>query len=167
MFEIGPGTGIGEKREIVFREICDGDDKVEDFAFPVLSNVNTDHVYISEALKDHIILGIQVEDEVSTCLCSVGTVTSRRWMASAKNKLWWMTPSWGDDVSDIPVETQFLLVELDSDGWYAIFLPLIHDGTFTAMLRGGSKGDRCGFCQTCIECETRGRDTAIKWYYTT
>ena len=60
-----------------------------------------------------------------------------RWMACARNKLWWMTPSWGTDMGEIPTETQFLLLEHAADGPYSILLPLI-DGSF----RGTLKADR-------------------------
>ena len=38
---------------------------------------------------------------------------ARRFMVSARNKLWWCTPEWGKTAADIPPETQFLLAELD------------------------------------------------------
>lgn len=137
--QIGEGNSIGEGCEIVFRETSENNESVQDLQVSLVSDVNAEHVYISDNQDDHIVLGVRVKESVSSSVCDIGTVASRRWVASAKNKLWWMTPSWGKDLCEVPIETQFLLVELEADGWYAIFLPLIHDGTFTAMLRGGRK----------------------------
>lgn len=71
----------------------------------------------------------------------------KRYLACARNKLWWMTPEWGTSLHTLPPETQFLLVELDGDssgggrssngpsqGRYALILPLI-DGDFRGTLR--------------------------------
>jgi hypothetical protein len=69
-------------------------------------------------------------------LASLGTLHASRWVASAKNKLWWMTPSWGVSAGAVPVETQFLLVEAAA-GVYVCLLPLIYDGAFSGMLMGG------------------------------
>lgn len=57
-------------------------------------------------------------------------------MAGARNKLWWMVPEWGSAASDLPPETQFLLVELREGGPYAVVLPLIDNNTFRGTLRG-------------------------------
>lgn len=78
----------------------------------------------------------------------------KRYLACARNKLWWMTPEWGTSMHTLPPETQFLLLELDeadsaaaaesssnssSEGdaarqRYALVLPLI-DGDFRGTLR--------------------------------
>ena len=39
-------------------------------------------------------------------------LTSRRFVASARNKLWWMTPEFGTSAQDLPAEVQFLLLEV-------------------------------------------------------
>ena len=93
--------------------------------------------------------------EPTSCFhASLGCLEGRRWVASAKNKLWWMTPSWGTRGADVPLETQFLLVELEEgqpqgkvgerEGGeqrqlYACLLPLICDGAFSGMLVGGDR----------------------------
>lgn len=45
-----------------------------------------------------------------------------------------MTPEWGSALAELPPETQFLLLELDEPGAFAVALPLI-DGDFRATLR--------------------------------
>lgn len=59
----------------------------------------------------------------------------RRFLAAARCKLWWMTPEWGVQANDLPPETQFLLLELEEGGPYAIVLPLIDEDTFRGTLR--------------------------------
>jgi hypothetical protein len=58
----------------------------------------------------------------------------KRFLACARNKLWWMTPEWGSTMGALPPETQFLLLELEEPGTYGVVLPLI-DGDFRATLR--------------------------------
>jgi hypothetical protein len=76
----------------------------------------------------------------------------KRYLACARNKLWWMTPEWGTSLHTLPPETQFLLLQLENEGQqagasgssssdsssggerYAVVLPLI-DGDFRATCR--------------------------------
>lgn len=58
----------------------------------------------------------------------------KRFLACARNKLWWMTPEWGSRGDQLPPETQFLLLELEEAGLYGLVLPLI-DGDFRGTLR--------------------------------
>jgi len=58
-----------------------------------------------------------------------------RYLAAARCKLWWMTPEWGSGARDLTPETQFLLLELQEGGPYAIMLPLIDRDTFRGTLR--------------------------------
>lgn len=66
-------------------------------------------------------------------------------------KLWWMMPRVGDSGSDIPVETQMLLLEVKEDKPsdepnYILFLPLL-DGDFRSSLQGNSADE----LELCIE----------------
>ncbi len=70
---------------------------------------------MKSANLDCIVLGVDppVSAKPTSCFhASLGCLEGRRWVGSAKNKLWWMTPSWGTLGGDVPLETQFLLVEL-------------------------------------------------------
>ncbi|KAF6261130.1 hypothetical protein COO60DRAFT_1637031 [Scenedesmus sp. NREL 46B-D3] len=76
---------------------------------------------------------------------TVGKLKFKRYLACARNKLWWMTPEWGSSLHTLPPETQFLLLQLDEGGSssssveqrYALLLPLI-DGDFRGTLRPNS-----------------------------
>ncbi|WIA20166.1 hypothetical protein OEZ85_006014 [Tetradesmus obliquus] len=71
---------------------------------------------------------------------TVGKLKFSRYLACARNKLWWMTPEWGSSLHTLPPETQFLLLQLDESSSssgeqrYALLLPLI-DGDFRGTLR--------------------------------
>ena len=69
-----------------------------------------------------------------------------RLLACARCKLWWMTPSWGTKAGDLPPETQFVLLELQAGGPYAVLLPLIDQDTYRATLR---PSPRCVLEQCC------------------
>ncbi|KAF5749600.1 galactinol--sucrose galactosyltransferase 6 isoform X1 [Tripterygium wilfordii] len=97
---------------------------------------------------DGIFLGAAFEEENSKQVVSLGTLRDVRFMACFRFKLWWMAQKMGDQGRDIPLETQFLLVEtkdgtpLEPDDGneenqivYTVFLPLI-EGSFRSCLQG-------------------------------
>lgn len=65
-------------------------------------------------------------------------------------KVWWMTQRMGTCGKDIPLETQFLLVEskdeTDAPTIYTVFLPLL-EGQFRAVLQGNDKNE----LEICLE----------------
>ena len=69
-------------------------------------------MFQSEIESNSIILGSRVEEETSKVEFCFGSLCCSRWMCSAKNKLWWMTPSWGKSLQYIPPETQVLEIVL-------------------------------------------------------
>ena len=69
---------------------------------------------------------------------SLGELHCERLLAAARTKRWWMGPAFGAAASDVPAETQFLLLELAPDA-YAVVLPLV-SGAFRATLRGSDHG---------------------------
>lgn len=74
-------------------------------------------------------------------------VKCKRFMACARNKLWWMTPEWGTAMSEVPTETQFLLLQHGRKGPYTVMLPLIDRSGFRATL----KADR-NLCAPAVCC---------------
>ncbi|KAL3148912.1 hypothetical protein ABBQ32_001780 [Trebouxia sp. C0010 RCD-2024] len=83
-----------------------------------------------------VILGYSVANgAVASQDFPVGKLKSKRYLACARCKLWWMTPEWGRTAADLPPETQFLLVEVEEGGPYAVLLPLIDTNTFRGTLR--------------------------------
>lgn len=90
----------------------------------------------SESQNGDVVLGFNsnigethLEDFVLGKLCC------ERFVSSARCKLWWMAPEWGRTAGDLSPETQFVLVEMQEGGPYAVLLPLIDRGTFRATLR--------------------------------
>lgn len=61
-------------------------------------------------------------------------VSCHRLMACARVNRYWMGPKFGTSAKDIPLDTQFLLVELAENGPYALILPLVDSG-FRATLQ--------------------------------
>lgn len=69
---------------------------------------------------------------------SLGTLaTCHRLVACARLNRYWMGPAFGTSANDIPLDTQFLLVELKEGGPYALLLPLVDSG-FRATLQGAT-----------------------------
>jgi len=75
----------------------------------------------------------------STFDTSLGKLSScHRLLACARLTRYWMGPAFASDVNNVPLDTQFLLVEIKEGGPYALMLPLL-DGDFRASLYGDSR----------------------------
>ncbi|KAK3039994.1 hypothetical protein RJ639_027184 [Escallonia herrerae] len=111
-------------------------------------------------------IGAVLEKDSSRHVVSLGTLRGVRFMACFRFKLWWMAQKMGDQGRDIPLETQFLLLEtkdgshLASDSGngedqivYTVFLPLI-EGPFRACLQG-SPEDKLDLCLESGDKETK------------
>eukprot|EP00957_Ditylum_brightwellii_P058918 4467802-Ditylum_brightwellii.AAC.1 len=65
-------------------------------------------------------------------------VTCNRLLACSRINRYWMGPAFGVCAKDVPIDTQFLLVELSEDGPYALLLPLVDDGFRASLHYGGN-----------------------------
>jgi len=85
-------------------------------------------------------LEIQTDKPASTILFSIGKIPGmKRFTACHRYEPFWMRPKAGESASDIPVETQYLLVEMEN-GHCLLFVPLI-DGSFRCSLQGNENGE--------------------------
>ncbi|XP_047172766.1 probable galactinol--sucrose galactosyltransferase 6 isoform X1 [Vigna umbellata] len=115
---------------------------------------------VETSTVEGMFLGVDMEKEDSRHVVSLGTLRDVRFMACFRFKLWWMAQKMGDRGGEIPLETQFLLVEtkdgshLESESdansqnqiVYTVFLPLV-EGSFRACLQGNSNDH----LQLCLE----------------
>ncbi|KAI7728561.1 hypothetical protein M8C21_001079 [Ambrosia artemisiifolia] len=101
-------------------------------------------------------IGAVFDEEGSRHVVSIGRLNGVRFMACFRFKLWWMAQKMGDKGSEVPNETQFLLMETveESEKMYVVFLPLI-EGAFRACLQGGS-GDKLEVCVESGDLDTKG-----------
>lgn len=129
---IGPVVQLSRRRLVV-------KDRV------ILTDVS-ETVSISSASEsghtDGAFLGEVFEEESSHHVVSLGKLQDVRFMACFRFKLWWMAQKMGSKGSEIPSETQFLLMETIGDPVpiYIVFLPLI-EGSFRACLQGNSRDE--------------------------
>ncbi|KAK4762334.1 hypothetical protein SAY86_008102 [Trapa natans] len=125
-----------------------------------------DNVIANSGPVDGVFIGAAFDEENSRQVLPLGTLQDVRFMACFRFKLWWMAQKMGDKGSEIPLETQFLLVEtkdgslLESDDGneenkivYTVFLPLI-EGPFRACLQGNER-DELELCLESGDCETK------------
>ncbi|CAL8470414.1 g9956 [Coccomyxa elongata] len=97
---------------------------------------------VTSVSKEALVLGFELTDGAKSMADIIlGKLRVVRFLACARCKLWWMTPEWGSRALDIPPETQFLLLEVEEGGPYAIALPLIDKHTFRGTLRGPKRLD--------------------------
>lgn len=85
-----------------------------------------------------------------TCLGKLESCT--RLMACARLTRYWMGPAFGTSAKDIPIDTQFLLLEVE-EGVYTILLPLL-DGDYRASLVGNKDNE--------IICHQESGDVNVK-----
>jgi len=116
--------------------------RIEGRAQPVLE-ISDPSIYTEVMGPDHLILGVQRELQ-NQMRVDLGPLNAERWMALARQKLWWMVPSVGSGCSKvklpnqsnkmdpIPQETQFLLGKVDENS-YVLLLPLV-DQVFRTSL---------------------------------
>ncbi|THU74050.1 hypothetical protein C4D60_Mb04t29270 [Musa balbisiana] len=94
-------------------------------------------------------IGAAASDSKSLHVFPMGTLRGLRFMCCFRFKLWWMTQWMGTCGRDVPLETQFLLVEgkdAEASTVYTVFLPLL-DGPFRAVLQGNDKDE----IEICLE----------------
>ncbi|KAJ4792602.1 Raffinose synthase family protein [Rhynchospora pubera] len=112
-------------------------------------------VYSSSAVTsgsvDGVFLGAEFNESSCRHVISLGKLTDVRFLSCFRFKLWWMAQKMGSKGSEIPHETQFLLLESkptsdQEDELYTVFLPLV-EGPFRASLQGNTNDD----LELCIE----------------
>lgn len=72
----------------------------------------------------------------------LGFLRSSKFVACSRQKLWWMTPSWGTTSLNVPTETQFFLCQTQTGSGeqaYAIVLPLVYNA-YRSALHCGKNG---------------------------
>ncbi|CAK9165091.1 unnamed protein product [Ilex paraguariensis] len=94
-------------------------------------------------------IGATASNSKSLHVFPIGALEGLRFMCCFRFKLWWMTQRMGTCGKDIPLETQFVLVESkdstesehdDAPTIYTVFLPLL-EGQFRAVLQGNEKNE--------------------------
>ncbi|CAA2988391.1 probable galactinol--sucrose galactosyltransferase 6 [Olea europaea subsp. europaea] len=128
----------------------------------ILTNVPDNVVATSGAAAgpiEGLFLGAVFDQKNSRHVVSLGTLRKVRFIACFRYLLWWMAQKMGDKGSDIPVETQFLLLETkdeidNNEIVYTVILPFI-EGPFKASLQGNDK-DEVELCLESGDSETGG-----------
>ncbi|XP_077237942.1 raffinose synthase family protein isoform X2 [Tasmannia lanceolata] len=115
----------------------------------ILSGVPDNVISTSAATSspiEGIFVGAVFPENRSHHVVSLGTMRDVRFLSCFRFKLWWMAQKMGDQGRDIPLETQFLLIETkgeennENQSIYTVFLPLI-EGPFRACLQGNPQDE--------------------------
>lgn len=99
-------------------------------------------------------VGATASHSKSLLVFPMGVLEGLRFMCCFRFKLWWMTQRMGTCGRDVPLETQFMLIESkesETDGEnspiiYTVLLPLL-EGQFRAVLQGNDKNE----IEICLE----------------
>ncbi|KAF0907097.1 hypothetical protein E2562_014698 [Oryza meyeriana var. granulata] len=121
----------------------------------VPDNVSAAHAS-GAGLVDGAFVGGAAGEAKSLHVFTFGTLRDCRFMCLFRFKLWWMTQRMGSSGRDVPLETQFMLIEVPasagdghdgaSEPVYVVMLPLL-EGQFRAALQGNDNDE----LQICIE----------------
>ncbi|KAF3453252.1 hypothetical protein FNV43_RR03692 [Rhamnella rubrinervis] len=108
------------------------------------------------ALANGAFIGVTSDQLGCRRVFPVGKLQGLRFMCVFRFKMWWMTQRMGTCGQDIPFETQFLIVESQSEGStgdvdnessiYTVFLPIL-EGDFRAVLQGNESNE----LEICLE----------------
>ncbi|XP_042484121.1 probable galactinol--sucrose galactosyltransferase 2 isoform X1 [Macadamia integrifolia] len=103
-------------------------------------------------------VGATASSSKSLLVFPMGVLEDLRFMCCFRFKLWWMTQRMGICGKDVPLETQFILIESkdgtaddeanqgDTPTIYTVFLPLL-EGQFRAVLQGNERNE----IEICLE----------------
>lgn len=97
-------------------------------------------------------VGVASEDSSSRRVFKIGVIKETRLLCLFRFKIWWSIPRVGTSASDVPVETQMLLLEVEATPpepeptSYIVFLPIL-DGETRSSLQGNSADE----LHVCIE----------------
>ncbi|XP_048431958.1 probable galactinol--sucrose galactosyltransferase 2 isoform X2 [Pyrus x bretschneideri] len=102
-------------------------------------------------------IGATASHSKSLHIFPIGVLEGLRFMCCFRFKLWWMTQRMGTSGKDVPLETQFMLVESKGGGEgdeeedsshtiYTVFLPLL-EGLFRSVLQGNERNE----VEICLE----------------
>ncbi|XP_050107504.1 probable galactinol--sucrose galactosyltransferase 2 isoform X3 [Malus sylvestris] len=116
----------------------------------VLTHV-PDNVVVTPLTDSSAFVGATSQTASSRHVFKLGLVRDVRLLSLFRFKLWWMIPRVGNTGSDIPVETQMLLLQAKSAEEatppnYILFLPVL-DGEFRSSLQGNSSNE----LEFCVE----------------
>jgi len=110
-------------------------------------------------------IGATASESESIHVFPMGTLEGLRFTCCFRFKLWWMTQRMGMCGKDVPLETQFMLIEskdgaaaIDDDEEeaptiYTVFLPLL-EGQFRAVLQG-NESNQIEICLESGDCAVR------------
>ncbi|KAF0910938.1 hypothetical protein E2562_005335 [Oryza meyeriana var. granulata] len=113
-------------------------------------------------LVDGAFVGATAAEPKSLHVFTFGTLRDLRFMCCFRFKLWWMTQRMGTSGRDVPLETQFMLLESragDGEPVYLVMLPLL-EGQFRAALQGNDRDE----LEICIESGDKAVQTAQGTY---
>lgn len=129
-----------------------------------------DNILLSPATGTGIVsgafVGAKASNSRSLHIFPMGKLEGLRFMCCFRFKLWWMTHRMGMWGKEVPLETQFMLVEskdesreggpCDVPTIYTVLLPLL-EGPFRAVLQGNEKNE----LEICLESGDSAVETAL------
>ncbi|GFS45666.1 seed imbibition 1 [Actinidia rufa] len=108
-----------------------------------------DNIVVTPWTDSSAFVGATSSHSSSRHVFKLGVIQDARLLCLFRFKIWWMIPRVGNSGSDIPVETQMMLLEARESKEslsYVLFLPVL-DGEFRSSLQGNSANE----LELCVE----------------
>ncbi|KAG5561022.1 hypothetical protein RHGRI_004147 [Rhododendron griersonianum] len=105
-----------------------------------------DNVVVTPWTDSSAFLGATSAHSTSRHVFKLGVIQDARFLCLFRFKIFWMIPRVGNSGSDIPAETQMLLLEAKEETTYIVFLPVLN-GEFRSSLQGNSANE----LEFCVE----------------
>lgn len=80
----------------------------------------------------------RIHPEKGACIEMIPALPVKRFMADYRHSEFWCRPQFGETLSEIPDETQALVLELE-DGRFCVIVPVVND-TYKCVLKGNENG---------------------------
>ncbi|KAG6428285.1 hypothetical protein SASPL_112536 [Salvia splendens] len=94
---------------------------------------------VESNVENGAFIGLSVEEPLDRVLCSIGKFKNRKFLSLFRFKTWWSTMWTGSSSSELQMETQLIILQVEELNSYVLILPLI-EGGFRSAIHPGTDG---------------------------
>jgi|GEM_PF-1063816 len=111
------------------------------------NNASVNEIYDEENHLRSLTYSTTGKEVINNAPLTAKITNAIRWVAISRFNIYWMKPSFGTKLSDVPKETQLLIIETSKQGEQIAVVPLSYD-EYTFTLQGGDTENEICFTQS-------------------